>query len=394
MLKCTKYVLKKLCQKIYQRKQLPIIERQVECLEYKQLYEEKQLKEKVLSLLIDVSNTIISSNIDINNIDKIIQTMLTITNSDEAYYSELANDKFIRKIGYTKNNTGYFSSPYEHNNLPEFYDTILNYQCYIINNNEFEPEEKIIFNNSNINSICCCPVVINSKLVGMLGFQTNRNIIWNNDTINLCQIMASLVSTYIAKQKLIEDLKHSKQKVDNICNTIELTIDLIDGYMWHKDSEGRYIYCTPNWKTTFFGLDSQVDIVGKNDIELLNEFRQRTSKEHTYGNICTGTDEHCKQQKNTCYYIEIGYIDNNIFILEVTKTPYFDEYGNYTGIVGIAKDRSNDKYLIEVLLEQYISQNLCENLNIQNMDKERVTAYWIKNKEINNQLTQKTIFPK
>ena len=394
MFKCTKYVLKKLCKKFYQKKQLPIIERQVECLEYKQLYEEKQLKEKVLSLLIEVSNTIISSNIDINNIDKIIQTMLTITNSDEAYYSELINDKFVRKIGYTKNNTGYFSSPYEHNILPEFYDTLLSYQCYIVNNNEFEPEEKIIFNNANINSICCCPIMINSKLVGMLGFQTNRNIIWNSDTINLCQIMASLVSTYIAKQQLIEDLKQSKQKVDNICQTIELTVDLIDGYMWHKDSNGKYIYCTPNWKTIFFGLDTNIDIIGKNDIELLSEFRIRTNIEHTYDNICVGTDEHCKQQKCTCYYIEIGYIDNKIFILEVTKTPYFDEYGNYTGIVGIAKDRSNDKYLIEVLLDQYLEQNLCENLNLKNMDKERVTAYWIKNKEINHQLTQKNIFPK
>ena len=175
---------------------------------------------------------------------------------------------------------------------------------------------------------------------------------------------------------------------------MELTIDLIDGYMWHKDSNGKYIYCTPNWKTIFFGLDTNIDIVGKDDIELLNDFRLRTNKEHTYGNICLGTDEHCKQQKCTCYYIEIGYIDNKIFILEVTKTPYFDEYGNYTGIVGIAKDRSNDKYLIEVLLEQYLEQNLCENLNLKNMDKERITAYWIKNKEINNQLTQKKIFPK
>ena len=55
---------------------------------------------------------------------------------------------------------------------------------------------------------------------------------------------------------------------------------------------------------------------------------------------------------------------------------------------------SNDKYLIEVLLDQYLEQNLCENLNLKNMDKKRVTAYWIKNKEINHQLTQKKIFPK
>lgn len=367
---------------------LPILNKEIELLEYKKMYEEKKMKEKILALLIDVSNMMLTDNLDRSIIENIIQTMINITNSKEIYYSKFSNNKFIRQISYKKHNFDYTSYIYEDLDLPEFYEILLNHQCFIANNNEFDKQEKIIFNKSNVYSLCCCPIIIDSKLEGILGFQTDDSITWSQDTVNLCQILASLVSTYIKKEILINSLKQSKVDTEKACQAVELTVSLIDGYMWHKDAQGKYLYCTPEWKRLFFDLDPHIDVSGNNDIELLNDYRIRTNNEHTYGNICVGTDEHCKQQGHTCYYIEIGYINNKIFILEVTKTPHYDINGNYIGIVGIAKDRSQEENLITFNISEYIKKGICVNLNPDNMFNEHVTAYWIKNKEASKLISQ------
>jgi len=361
---------------------------QIEYLKYKQLYEEKLLKEQVMSVLIDISNMIVCDALDMKIIHNVIQTILKITQSDEVYYSKYDKTTFKRIISYVQEDSEYESKIYEENELYDFTDTLMSHECFIINNNEFILEEKEIFNDANVKSICCCPVVIDGQLEGILGFQTKEEITWSDDSIGLCQIMASLVATYIQKEKLIKDLKNSKQDIEKACQAIETTVDLIDGYMWHKDAEGKYLYCTPSWKTLFFGLESNTDITGKTDIELLNDFRTRTLSEHTYGNICVGTDEHCKNLKKTCYYIEVGYINKKLFILEVTKTPHFDSKGKYIGIVGIAKDRSKDKNIIELTLSEYLKNNIAENLNPDRMFNEGVTAYWIKSKKANQQFNK------
>lgn len=361
---------------------------QIEYLKYKQMYEEKLLKEQVMSVLIDVSNMIVCDALDMKIIHNVIQTILKVTQSDEVYYSKYDKTTFKRVISYIQEGSDYESKIYEEQELYDFTDTLILQECYIINNNEFTPEEKNIFNDANVKSICCCPVSIDSRLEGILCFQTQNEIEWSADSINLCQIMASLVATYIQKEALIKDLKESKQEIEKVCQAIETTVDLIDGYMWHKDNQGKYLYCTPSWKTLFFGLDTNIDIIGKTDIELLNDYRNRTLNEHTYGNICLGTDEHCKNLKKTCYYIEVGYINQKLFILEVTKTPHFDSKGKYIGIVGIAKDRSKDKSIIELTLSEYLKNNIAENLNPDKMFDEGVTAYWIKSKKANQQFSK------
>ena len=69
----------------------------------------------------------------------------------------------------------------------------------------------------------------------------------------------------------ITHIKQTEQKLRDRNIVLNSTVDLIDGYMWNKDSEGRYLYCTPKWKSLFFGLSELVDIVGKTDIELLDD---------------------------------------------------------------------------------------------------------------------------
>lgn len=193
----------------------------------------------------------------------------------------------------------------------------------------------------------------------------------------------------------VTSLKNTEKALEEKSHILNTTVDLIDGYMWNKDAQGRYLYCTPKWKSLFFGLPEDTDIVGKTDIELLNEYRQRTGLEHTYGNVCSGTDQHCIEQKHTCYYIEAGYIADELFLLEVTKTPLFDANDTIVGVVGIARNRSNDAPLIKIMLHEYIKKNIAINLNPEKMHDDRIVAYWIKSKiEYDSFVSQSGILPR
>lgn len=193
----------------------------------------------------------------------------------------------------------------------------------------------------------------------------------------------------------VTDLKNTEKALKEQFHVLNTTVDLIDGYMWNKDAEGRYLYCTPKWKSLFFRLSDDTNIVGRTDIDLLNEFRAKTGLEHTYGNVCSGTDQHCIAQKQTCYYIEAGYIAGDLFLLEVTKTPLFDSEGNIKGVVGIARDRSSDASLIKIMLHEYIKKGMAINLNPDKMHDDRVVAYWIKSKdEYNSLVSQSGIIPR
>ena len=122
---------------------------------------------------------------------------------------------------------------------------------------------------------------------------------------------------------------------------LEKIIETAGGYIWQKDINGKYVFCDPTWCQKFFKLKPGCDehIIGKDDKELLDEYRA-TGLCHTFGNICTGTDAHCLQTLKKQRYIEIGWINKSIFILDVVKTPFLiDE--ELAGTVGFARDLSH-----------------------------------------------------
>lgn len=122
-----------------------------------------------------------------------------------------------------------------------------------------------------------------------------------------------------------------------------------------------------SFKKVFFKirLDEVFDnIIGKNDIELINEYRNKGNR-HDFGELCISTDIHSKENGVISKYIEAGYIDDSFVIFDITKTPLFDENGNYIGNIGFALDKS-DKYSavvneIKFLLKNNKAEQLSNN---------------------------------
>ena len=117
---------------------------------------------------------------------------------------------------------------------------------------------------------------------------------------------------------------------------IEGMITASAGFVWQKDNCGVYQFCDPAFSSLFFGLQRASDSpVGFTDVQLVQNYRERTGKTHTFGELCADTDTHCRDQGQRSRYIEYGWIGEDYVMLDVVKTPLF-HCGNYVGNVGMA----------------------------------------------------------
>lgn len=102
-------------------------------------------------------------------------------------------------------------------------------------------------------------------------------------------------------------------------------------------------------------IDCTTYVKGKTDLDLVNEYKEKTKKQHTFGDLCVSTDFHATEQaiihyhskgergRKECRYFEAGYIDGQPVLLDVVKTPIFKEdeavcWNTHTYSVGIARD--------------------------------------------------------
>lgn len=148
----------------------------------------------------------------------------------------------------------------------------------------------------------------------------------------------------------VTEKKQSEEAMEYQCNELakknrilEAVITSAGSYLWLKDNKHKYSFCDKSFQEDFFSVQETNEVIGKDDIELLNTFRERLpEKRHDFGQICVSSDEHTKQIGIQCKYIEGGYIGEKLVVLEVIKTPLYDKFGSYVGNVGAAWNRSED----------------------------------------------------
>jgi len=365
---------------------------------YKKLYREKSVNVTVLKALIEISSAISNGHLCEVHAGKTAAIIQKAFNITEVYYAEIKNNAFRKIKSYVcEELIGTYIPVMEGttDDLPEFIEYGTLGLCHKVDNNEFSTEEAKYYSKIGIRSCYSCPVILDGVPIGAVGFNKTEPCVWSEEEISIGQIFSSLISMYLNRVNLIEGLKKANEEQLRQCDLVTSTMSMVNGFIWNKDETGKYRFCSPNFKRLFFGLPEEIDINGKTDMELLDDFRNRTGLVHTYGNICFGTDGHCREQGTACYYIEFGYIGNSLFALDVVKTPQYDKDGNYTGVVGIARDRSKDLDILDMMLSEYVKDGLAINLNQSRMFIDRVTAYWIKSESDHTKLLREsTIIPR
>jgi len=164
-----------------------------------------------------------------------------------------------------------------------------------------------------------------------------------------------------AKNKINESIKQK--------NLLELMAHSMGGMVWikrwdnilevHTYEFANFMLCEKFFCFTETCLtDCTTHVKNKSDLDLVAEFRERTGKQHTFGDLCFSTDMHATEQAiiyqnsngaqgaRSCRYLEAGYIDGNPVLLDVVKTPLFAPgrkhcWSTHTYSVGNATDASN-----------------------------------------------------
>jgi len=195
----------------------------------------------------------------------------------------------------------------------------------------------------------------------------------------------------------ISERKEEQKLIKEAFQRLRFLIAAMNSYIWEKqklDDSGEltHTFADPSFCKKFYGLtdiESEEDFEvckrahNKKGSELLEDFRKKGDRIHSFGDLCISTDQHCEQQGVPCEYFEMGYIEHEKgapewIILKVRKTPIYNDKGECTGVVGFAHDCS----ALAETIQRHIAQGL-EKGTVQKLDDGKTDArvYWAKERK-------------
>ncbi|MDR3539503.1 MAG: PAS domain S-box protein [Desulfosporosinus sp.] len=148
----------------------------------------------------------------------------------------------------------------------------------------------------------------------------------------------------IGVAKNITERKQLETELANQKIFLKTMLDTIPDYIFYKDINSVYLGCNKANAEKYLGLNEE-DIIGKTDDDLAkNNERAQFHHQKDQELFLTG--------KALRYEEEITLTDNRVIDTEILKTPFWDEQGNVTGLIGIARDITTRKRLEKELREQ------------------------------------------
>jgi hypothetical protein len=120
-------------------------------------------------------------------------------------------------------------------------------------------------------------------------------------------------------------------------------------YIWKKDTFGRYTFCDSKFGEDYFGLLSSGSMlsgcsqcIGFTEKELISFYINSTNRKHSFIDRGIDTDKITMDNDSSYRYIEMGQIDNKLFIIDIVKKPQKNKNGDIVGVVASATNRTNE----------------------------------------------------
>jgi PAS domain S-box-containing protein len=127
--------------------------------------------------------------------------------------------------------------------------------------------------------------------------------------------------------------------------------------IWAKDMDNRYLFANRAICDQLLMCNSTEAVVGKTDTYFAELERSRGQR-HTFGEVCSNSDEIVKTRQKTMRFVEEGLVRGQNLVLDVHKAPLLDEAGNMVGTVGCGRDITREREIQKDLVESRASQKL------------------------------------
>lgn len=181
-------------------------------------------------------------------------------------------------------------------------------------------------------------------------------------------LLLVLLSLLLYRQRLLA--RHNRQLHDNQA-LLKTLIHAIPDLVWVKDIKGVYLTCNTRFEA-FFGA-KEAQIVGKSDVDFVDEDQARCFREHDKRAIDNGRPTLNEE------WITFAS-DGSRALLETIKAPLLDARGKAVGVIGVGRDITERKQAEDELRESEMRfRKLFENtpaIAVQGYDQERRVIYW------------------
>jgi PAS domain S-box-containing protein len=151
----------------------------------------------------------------------------------------------------------------------------------------------------------------------------------------------------ISERKQSENaLQKSNKKYEGLSTLMRLMADNMPDMLWAKNLNKEYIFANKAICDTLLGAADTDEPLGKTDMFFALRERakhQGNPKWHTFGEVCRDSDAITLQEMKPMQFEEYGNIKGKFLILDVHKAPLFDDKNKLIGVVGSARDITEQK---------------------------------------------------
>jgi len=119
--------------------------------------------------------------------------------------------------------------------------------------------------------------------------------------------------------------------------------------LWVKDLKKRYLYANDTTCRNLL-IANPDEVMGKTDLFFENREKQKHKDDknwHTFGRSCASSDKEVIKALKAIKFLEYGTIQGKMTYFRVAKAPFFDKNNKVIGIIGSARDVTEEIRLKE-----------------------------------------------
>lgn len=151
----------------------------------------------------------------------------------------------------------------------------------------------------------------------------------------------------ITDRKLAEEkVSQSEQNYKQLQELFRNMADIVPDMLWAKDLNKKYIFVNNSVCKKLLMASDTLEPIGKDDMFFARRERESHPDNpnwHTFGELCRDSDQLVIDSGKTTQFDEFGNIKGRFLFLDVIKTPLYNEKGEMIGVVGTARDVTENK---------------------------------------------------
>jgi PAS domain S-box-containing protein len=170
---------------------------------------------------------------------------------------------------------------------------------------------------------------------------------------NLAALVAERTAQLQAANTALQDEIAERARAEQACaehgHLLTIMTAQLTDMVYYKDAQLRYLFSSEAYCRRILRC-SQADCVGKTDRELAAMARAR-GQQQPFAERDYTSDVATRNAARPCSFVEEAVVDGEQLTLEVSKTPLLDAHGQFSGLVGSARDITQRKRVERAIRE-------------------------------------------